>query len=75
MITGFRRLGSEQLTSSMHRTVMDASGVQAQKTVLGQANKSSYTFVHDSLTNSRKTKESTGVGRGVFSHLLQRLLP
>ena len=74
MITGFRRLGSEQLTSSMHRTVMDASGAQAQKTVPGQANKSSYTFVHDALTDSRKTKELTGIGRAVFSHLLQRLL-
>jgi len=58
----------------MHRTVMDASGAQAQKTVPGQANKSSYTFVHDGLTDSRKTKESTGIGRAVFSHLLQRLL-
>ncbi|WP_156783692.1 hypothetical protein ACLM44_11690 [Synechococcus sp. W2B2] len=28
--TGFRTLGSEQLTSSMHRSVMDASGAREQ---------------------------------------------
>ena len=74
MITGFRRLGSEQLTSSMHRTVMDASGAQAQKTVPGQAKKSSYTFTNEALTDSRKTKESTSIGRAVFRHLLEGLL-
>ena len=58
----------------MHRTVMDASGAQAQKTVPGQANKPPYTFVYEDLTNSRKTKESASVGRAVFRHLLQRLL-
>ena len=53
---------------------MDASGAQAQKTMLGQANKSSYTFVLPQSARSGKPEETPCIGSAVLSNLLERLL-
>ena len=58
----------------MHRTVMDASGAQAQKTMLGQANKSSYTFELQQSERSGKPEQTPCIGSAVLSDLLKRLL-
>ena len=53
---------------------MDASGAQAQKTMLGQANKSSYTFVLPQSSTSGKPEQTPCIGSAVLSHLLESLL-
>ena len=53
---------------------MDASGAQAQKTMLGQANKSSYTFKLQQSERSGKPEQTPCIGSAVLSDLLKRLL-
>ena len=53
---------------------MDASGAQAQKTMLGQANKSSYTFVLLQSARSGKPEQTPCIVSAVLSDLLKRLL-
>ena len=76
VLHGFRGFWSEQMTSSMNRKEMDASGAKIQSLHFDQADLTSYT---STLTNSEplsgKREQASGIGGAGISHFRHGLSP